>query len=104
MADLSVSSVAKRIIRYLNDRDRNQHGSWVSVADVRAALGIELDVARAACLTLHERGLAELMGGFPLRPTTDRFTLVRLSERGQGLATDPVQIDAALGTNGPAGP
>lgn len=97
MADLPVASTAKQVIRYLSDRNRSLQGGWVSVADVRAALGSDLESIRAACLALHERGLAELMGGFPIRPTTDRFTLVRLNEEGARAATDPLRLDALLG-------
>lgn len=90
-------SVTKQVLRYLGDRNRNQPEGWVSVADVRGALGIELEAARAACLALHQRELAELMGGFPIRPTTDKFTLVRLNPKGAQVAADPVRFDAALG-------
>ncbi len=89
--------VAKQVARYLSDRNRNQQqGSLVSIADIRGALGVDLETVRAACLVLHERGLAELMGGFPIRPTTDKFTLARLSPEGAQVAADPGQLDAAF--------
>jgi len=97
MTDSLDASVTKQALRYLGDRNRNQAEGWVSVADVRGALGIELEAARAACLALHERGLAELMGGFPIRPTTDKFTLVRLNHEGAQVAADPVRFDAVFG-------
>ncbi len=99
MADLPVASIAKQVIRYLSDRNQSLPGGWVSVADVRAALGSDLESIRAASLALHQRGLAELMGGFPIRPSTDRFTLVRLSDEGLRAATDPLRIDALLGSS-----
>jgi hypothetical protein len=37
------------------------------------------------------------MGGFPLRPTTDRFTLVRLSDSGMAAAADAEALDRVLG-------
>jgi hypothetical protein len=94
MTGMLDASVTKQVLRYLGDRNRNQQGGWVSVADVRGALGIELEAARAACLALHERGLAELMGGFPIRPTTDKFSLIRLSGDGAQIAADPARVDS----------
>jgi hypothetical protein len=91
------TSVTKQVLRYLSDRNRNQPEGWVSVADVRGALGIEIEVARAACLDLHERKLAELMGGFPIRPTTDKFTLVRLTSEGAQIAADQNRVDSVFG-------
>jgi len=88
----------KQVVRYLYDRSRSLPGGWVSVADLRGALSIDLEMVRAACRTLHDRKLAELMGGFPIRPTTDRFTLVRLSEEGVTLASDPQQLDERFGS------
>lgn len=97
MPDTPEQSVALQVIRYLSDRSRIQQGGWVSVADVRGAVGAELDQVRLACLALHERGLAELMGGFPIRPTTDKFTLARLTPEGIELAADSERLEAALG-------
>ncbi len=96
MADVQMASVAKKVVRYLGDRWRGQQGGWISVADVRGALGMDAEVIRAACLALHERGVVELMGGFPIRPTTEGFTLVRLSAEGVDVAADPRRIDALL--------
>ena len=87
----------RQVVRYLAERSRNLHGGWVSVADLRGALGLEMEVIRTACLGLEARQLAELMGGFPIRPTTDRFTLVRLSDSGMAAAADPAALDQALG-------
>jgi hypothetical protein len=86
----------EKVIR-LHDRDRGLKGGWVSVADVRGALGIDLEQARFACRDLHDRHIAELVGGFPIRPTTDKFTLVRLSAEGIRIAADPAALDQATG-------
>jgi hypothetical protein len=88
----------RRVFSYLADRNRGQTGCWISIADIRGALGFERDVTDAACRQLGEDGLAEFMGGFPLRPTTGAFTLVRLTERGSELAADAGRADEVLGT------
>jgi len=88
--------VASKIARHLNDRGRGGHGGWISVADLRAALGADLDEIRAACLHLHTHGVVELMGGFPIRPTTEGFNLVRLSAAGVAMAADARRLDALL--------
>lgn len=90
-------TVGKKVARYLSDRGRGQQGGWISVADVRAALGADADEVRASCLILHARGVVELMGGFPIRPTTEGFTLVRLSAEGVAIAADASRLDALLG-------
>jgi hypothetical protein len=98
MTDGAQSSAppVRQVVRYLAERSRNLHGGWVSVADLRGALGLDLEAVRLACLQLETRRLVELMGGFPIRPTTDRFTLVRLSDSGAAAAADPSALDAAL--------
>lgn len=90
-------AVAKKVARYLGDRGRGQQGSWISVADVRTALGTDPEEIRDACLLLHAHGIVELMGGFPIRPTTEGFTLVRLSAGGVEIAADARRLDALLG-------
>lgn len=89
--------MVRQVVRYLNDRNRSLKGGWVSVADLRGVLGLDVDETRSACLALHGRGLAELMGGFPIRPTTDNFTLVRLSDEGVRVAGDPSLLDQHFG-------
>jgi hypothetical protein len=94
----SASSPIRQVVRTLAERSRNLHGGWVSLADLRGGLGLELETIREACLQLEKRQLAELMGGFPLRPTTDRFTLVRLSDAGMAVAADAAALERALGS------
>ena len=89
--------MARKVARYLSDRGRGQQGGWISVADVRAALGGDPGDIKAACLVLHTHGVVELMGGFPIRPTTEGFTLVRLSVDGVGIAADARRLDDLLG-------
>jgi len=91
------TAVAKKVAGYLSGRGRGQQGSWISVADVRAALGADPEEVRDACLVLHTHGVVELMGGFPIRPTTAGFTLVRLSAAGVEIAADARRLDALLG-------
>lgn len=67
------------------------------MADLRGVLGLDLEESRSACLALHGRGLAELVGGFPIRPTTDNFTLVRLSKEGVRVADDPSLLEQHFG-------
>jgi hypothetical protein len=93
-------SPPRQVVRYLAERSRNLHGGWVSLADLRGALGFELEAVRTACQRLHARGLAELMGGFPIRPMTDKFTLVRLSDAGMAAAADPTALERALADSG----
>jgi hypothetical protein len=93
--------VAKKVARYLSDRGRGGQGGWISVADVRAALGADLAEIRAACLRLHTHGVVELMGGFPIRPTTEGFNLVRLSMVGVAVAGDARQLEALIGPPAP---
>jgi hypothetical protein len=83
----------KQVLSYLAERNRTQHGCWISVADVKGALGIEWAEAEEACRTLDHHGMAELMGGFPLRPTHEHFTLVRLTDAGAALAEEPQQME-----------
>ncbi len=90
-------TVARRVLRYLSDRGRGQQGGWISVADLRAALGVGPDEVKEACLGLHERELVELMGGFPIHATTEGFTLVRLSPLGVSTAADPRLTESMLG-------
>jgi hypothetical protein len=97
MSGSSEASVTRKLIAYLYDRNRILQGGWVSVADIRGALGADLEDVRSACLTLHQRNIAELMGGFPIQPTTDRFTLVRLNDQGTRVATDPGELDRIFG-------
>ena len=92
----SEQSPPRQVVRYLAERSRNLHGGWVSVADLRGALGFEMDTVRTACLRLQASQLLELAGGFPIRPTTDKFTLVRLSDAGMAAAGDPAALDQAL--------
>jgi hypothetical protein len=96
----SEQSPPREVVRYLAERSRNLHGGWVSVADLRGALGFELEAVRAACLRLEACRLVELMGGFPIRPTTDKFTLVRLSDAGMAAAADRTALDQALADAG----
>jgi hypothetical protein len=93
----AAAPVAKKVVRYLNDRNQILQGGWVSVADVKGVLGIDLEEARAACLALHERSFAELVGGFPIRPTAENFTLVRLNDNGTRVADDPTELDRIFG-------
>ncbi len=75
---------------YLAERQRRQPDAWVSLADIRSALGLEWETAARACQALADHGEAELMGGFPLRPVRQDFTLVRLTEKGiAAKPTDP---------------
>jgi hypothetical protein len=90
----------KQVLNYLADRNRTQQGNWISVADVRGSLGIDRQAAEDACRCLGDAGLAEFMGGFPLRPTTGRFTLVRLTSTGAELAEDAARIDEHFGAGG----
>jgi hypothetical protein len=98
MAGAPKPAGGKKVARYLSDRGRGQQGGWISVADVRAALGADPEEIRDACLVLHTHGVVELMGGFPIRPTTTGFTLVRLSADGVAIAADAHRLDALLGT------
>lgn len=91
------ASAAKKVARYLSDRGRGVQGSWISVADVRTALGADPDEIKDACLSLHACGVVELMGGFPIRPTTEGFTLVRLSVAGVEITADVRRLDDLLG-------
>ena len=79
----------RQVLGYLADRNRSQCGCWISISDVQGALGIERSEVEEACRSLGSDDLAELMGGFPLRRTSDRFTLVRLTGKGAELADDP---------------
>jgi hypothetical protein len=88
----------RQVFSYLADRNRGQTGCWISVADVRGALGFDREVTDAACRRLGDDRLAEFMGGFPLRPTTGAFTLVRLTARGSELATDAGRAEEVLGS------
>lgn len=90
-------AAAKKVARYLSDRGRGEQGGWISIADVRTALGVDPGEIKDACLVLHAHGVVELMGGFPIRPTTEGFTLVRLSAAGVGIAADARRLDDLLG-------
>ena len=90
-------ATAKKVARYLSDRGHGEQGGWISVADLRAALGADPGELRDGCLVLHTHGVVELMGGFPIRPTTEGFTLVRLSAAGVGIAADARRLDDLLG-------
>jgi hypothetical protein len=98
MAGAPKAPIARKVARYLSDRGRGQQGSWISVADVRAALGADPEEIHSACLVLHGHGVVELMGGFPIRPTTEGFTLVRLSAEGAPIAADAGRLDTLLGS------
>ncbi len=95
-------AVAMKVARYLKDRGRGGQGSWISVADLRAALGADPAEIRDACRRLQAHGVVELMGGFPIRPTTEGFSLVRLSADGAVIAAEAHRLDALLDPPGPA--
>ena len=96
MADITSDHI-RQVLGYLADRNRSQCGCWISVADVRGALGFDRAEVEVACRRLGDHELAEFMGGFPLRLTRERFTLVRLTERGSVLAGDEARLDETFG-------
>jgi hypothetical protein len=78
-----VETHAQLVLGYLADRNRQRRGAWVSLADIGSNLGIDWEQTEEACGVLGDSELAEFMGGFPLRPTRDHFTLVRLTPKGE---------------------
>ncbi len=45
--EIPAPAAIKQVVRYLYDRSRSLPGGWVSVADLRGALGIDLETVRA---------------------------------------------------------